>query len=299
MLKQRSNQERICEGEARTIVPNATFRPLLCSLALLALTSACLKADAFAYAMINSAQAQTFGTLDLNSGVFAAINSNEDALQVAGNVTALTLASLGGNLYALGAGGGNTLYQVNPTTGNLTVIASVSPTSFIGLGSTTSGLFEGGNPNTLYSLNPSTAATTAISGNSFVPGFSVPYAFSENGSVLLVSDNTTLFGVNLATGALTTIGNFGTGIAMDAMLFEGGVLYGAAGGVSIDTINTTTAVPTVLELGLSGPDTANAAIGGLAPDVQITSSTPEPSSVMLIGLGIAFIGCVRHRRSTR
>jgi hypothetical protein len=246
--------------------------------------------------MLNSAQGQTFGTLDLNTGVFAAINANEDGMQVAGNVTALNLALLNGNLYALGAAGGDTLYQVNPTTGNLTIVASVSPANGIGLGSTSSGLYMQGAPNDLYSINPLTGATAPISGSSFVPGFASPYSFSEDGSTLYVSANATLYSVNLgASGALTTVGNFGPSISMYSMLFEGGVLYGAANGVAIDTINTTTGAATTLAAGLSGLGTANAAIAGLAPDVPVTSSTPEPSSLLLMGLGLAGFVCLRRK----
>ena len=291
MLHQKRNQGRIC-------VPNAAFRPLFCSIAFLALTSGCLKANALAYAMMNSAQGQTFGTLDLDTGAFSAINGNEDAMQ-GGVAAALSLASFGGNLYALGGSNNSTLFQVNTTTGNLTAISSAVPAnSSTGLGSTTSGVYVAVNSGSLDSLNPLTAATMAISGNSFLPAFSEPYALSENGSVLLLSDNTTLFSVNLTNGALTTIGNFGVGISMDAMLFEGGVLYGAAGRVSIDTINTTTGAATTLAAGLSGTGTANAAIAGLAPDVQVTSSTPEPSSLLLMGLGLAGFAFIR-RRSAR
>jgi len=60
---------------------------------------------------VDSSEYDSFGTLDLNTGVFTVINSSEP-----GN---LQLAMFDGSLYATQEPGA-TLYKVDPTTGDLT-----------------------------------------------------------------------------------------------------------------------------------------------------------------------------------
>lgn len=84
--------------------------------AFLVFDASSVKADAFAYATVQTSVADNFGTLDLNTGAFSAINTSEP--------NQLELASYGGSLYAIVLDG-TTLYQVNPATGALTTIGSL------------------------------------------------------------------------------------------------------------------------------------------------------------------------------
>ena len=256
---------------------NTRFRACLL-FAFLVLTAVGLKADAMAYAVLQTTGETTFGTLDLNSGVFTPINNSEP--------TFLTLASFGGSTYAVQETG-NTLYQVNPTTGNLTTIGTLSPNAGQ-LGSTSGALYTELENNTLDSVNPSNAATTLI-GSNFEPGFENWYALSNNGSALYLSVESTLYTV-AGNGAITAVGtNYGTPVAgdgvaeMGALLFEGGVLYGGQeNGGFIDIINPTTGVasdPVALQGAFGGEF-----IYGLVADVPSSTNAPvpEPASMVLL-----------------
>ena len=155
--------------------------------------------------------------------------------------------------------------------------------------------------NSLDSVDPSSAATTLI-GSNFEPSSDNWYALSDNGSGLYLSAESTLYTV-AGNGAITAVGtNYGTPVAgqgtavMGALLFEGGVLYGAQEEGYIDSIDTTTGVATNLST-LQGAF-AGEGIYGLAPDLA-SASAPEPGSLLLIGLGFAAVGCLRRCRSAR
>lgn len=258
----------------------------LFSFSFLILTSVGLKADSLAYATVQTTGADTFGTLDLNTGVFTAINASEPSQ--------LQLAAFGGNLYALQETG-NALYQVNPTTGNLTSLGALSIPLVIG--STSSGLYDVDEALNLNSLNPSNGAATLI-GSTGTPGFENWYALSNSGSVLYMGVESTLYKVNATTGLATAVGNYGVAVAgepeaeMGALLFENGVLYGAQEGPWIDTIDPTTGLATNIST-LQGP-LAGGFIYGLAPDVQ-SSPVPEPATMVVIAIGLAAL-CARNRR---
>ncbi len=200
-------------------LPDAGYRAgfLFASLALVGIP---LKADNFAFAVLQNSEATTFGTLDLDTGVFAAINNSEPS--------GLTLAPFGGSLYAMATGSG--LYQVNTTTGDLT-LPGLLTLPFV-LGSTSSGLFDVDQDLNLNSLNFSNGAATSV-GATGTPGFSNWYALSNNdsGSALYVGDQNNFYTVNTTTGAATLVGSFSTPVVgqppalMGALMVENGILY--------------------------------------------------------------------------
>ena len=117
-------------------------------LVFLALAGLPLKADTFAFATLQDSQATTFGTLDLNTGVFSAINNSEPS--------GLTLAAFGGSVYAIGTGTG--LYQVNTANGDLTLLGPLTLPDV--LSSTSSGLYGVDQDLNLSSLNSTNADAT-------------------------------------------------------------------------------------------------------------------------------------------
>jgi hypothetical protein len=263
------------------------------ALTLCALVVPGLKADVIAYATLQNSITDTFGTLDLNTGVFTPINTLEPSQ--------LQLASFDGSLYAIETRG-NSLYQVDPTTGDLTTIGSLGSYNAGQIGATSSELYAELLNNTLDSVNPATAGTTPITSD-FEPTSGNWYALSNNGSSLYLSVESTLYSV-AANGSITAVGtNYGTPVAgqgtalIGALLFDGGVLYGGQEEGYIDTINTTTGVATNLST-LQGVY-AGEAIYGLAPDTVTVAATPEPGSLPLLVLALAAIACWRCRRLAR
>jgi hypothetical protein len=111
-------------------------------------------ADTSAYM---STGADTFGKIDLNTGVYANIG---DTSHLGTPILLSGLGAYGGGIYG-GGEGLLGLYKVDPGTGALTLIGNSSE-AYEDTGSTTTGLYEWGKDSNLYSVNPSSGGTTLI-----------------------------------------------------------------------------------------------------------------------------------------
>jgi|HubBroStandDraft_6_1064221.scaffolds.fasta_scaffold253581_2 hypothetical protein len=235
-----------------------------------------------------------FGTLDLNTGVFTPINTSEPTL--AGMATLNNNTEYGADFE--GTPNSN-LYSINPATGNLSTIGS-APLQYYDFGGTLSGLYAVNEAPfmsdfTLYSINSATGAATPIgtSGSTGVPSTGES-SFSSNSNTLYMANNNTFYTVNTTTGVATPVGTFNDNAQFDALIAEGGVLYGYDGSNNtIDTINPSTGAVT-LGPTLSGVAAADVSIFGMAAIPPI-STVPEPRSYSVL-LGAALVGALLLRR---
>lgn len=235
-----------------------------------------------------------YGTLDLTTGVFTPVNTTEPTL--AGLATLNNNTQYGVDFDSTPT---SNLYSINTTTGNLTTIGS-SPVEYYDFGGTLSGLYAFNdvpflNDFTLYSVNATTGAATPIgsTGSTGVPSTGES-ALSSNSNTLYLANNTTLYTVNTTTGVASAIGTFTNDAQFDALIVEGGVLYGYDGvNNSIDTINTSTAAVT-LGPTLTGVAASDVDIFGMAAIPPI-SSVPEPRSYGVL-LGAALLGALLLKR---
>jgi hypothetical protein len=241
-------------------------------LALMAASAVTVLADISAYEEVGNT---SFGTLDLNTGVYTQIG-----------VSGLLLSGLGevnGVVYG-GAEESNVLYSVNTSTGALTAIGTNNVMLYGDTGSTLTGLYAIGRDSFLYSINVSTGAATQI-GYLGTPIGGV-IGMSSNSSTLYYTSDDNLYTVNTTTGAATLVGS--TGSLIGAMVTVNGTLYaGVESPLLVDTLNPATAVLT------TGPAETGAPsdFWGLVPE----SVTPEPGYSTLVGLGIAILVLLRRR----
>jgi hypothetical protein len=246
------------------------------------------RADAVAYMDTRTDQ---FGTIDLNTGVFTQIGKMGQQLS--------GLGVSGGNLFGGVTGTGN-LYQVNPSSGALTLVGA-GPINYLDTGSTSGGLYALGGPGTvgsalsLYSINATTGAAALIgaTGLSFSTTVVDTVGLSTGSGSLYLTfgpsfSTATLYSVNVTTGTATSIGNTGAD-ALGAEVFEGGALYGGSNtnGVSpvdsVYTLNTTTGAGTFIASESGGATQ----FYGLAP--ASPAAVPEPGSLLLLLTGLAAI----------
>lgn len=262
--------------------PEAQFRAGCCSIAVLILSAASLKAD-IAYA---GSSTGAFGTMDLGTGVFTSMGDSGQTL--AG------LAVADGSIFASSYHTANgTLFQVNPANGALTTIGSAAGVDYDDFGSTTSGLYAVSFSATqdLYSINPVTGAATLIGPTGL--GYGAWRGLSTNSAALYFADGTDLYTLNTNTGAGTLVGAFGSSAEMGVLLTENGTLYGGdETNYRVDTINPVTGAATI------GPSPSDfpGDFYGLAPfPVPMTAVTPEPQLVGLVGGGFLVLALLRRR----
>ena len=219
------------------------------------------------------------GTLDTATGAFSQIGNLGS--QLAG-------LAVSGSTYYGGLNFGTSLYRVDVSNANLTLIGS-GASKYTAIGSTLSGLYGLDDNLNLFSVNPSTGATTLLGSTGL--SISTPtYGLSTNTSTLYMTYSNNLYTLNTLTGAPTLVGALGTTNRIGAMVFTGGTLFGGDNQNSkIDTINTSTGAATL------GPNETPATVFyGLAP--QLASSTPEPGTLSLLAAGIATLSIARRRR---
>ena len=268
---------------------NVKFRLTLCSAALLTLSVGNLEAGVLAYTLVSDG---VLGTTDLNTGAFSLIANN--------NLFYAGLGVANGTLYGV-SNAGSVLWSINPANGSASAVGFDPTADYRYFGSTTSGLYAiGYEPGTgwgvLLSINPSNGAATLIgpTGLGNVTGYG---NLSTNSSTLYFAEGGMLYTIDTTTGAATQVGYMG-GAQIQGMISEGGVLYGAeySPDFQLDTLNTT-----------NGSATAGASLSaivkygtvvGLAPDPLTPpppSSVPEPSTMVLLGVGGAVLFALRKR----
>jgi hypothetical protein len=242
---------------------------------VLAMGGATLQANSLAYELTGNAG---FGTVDLNTGIYTSIGSQSQ--QLAG------LGVAGGLLYGA-LYGGNTLYQVDTSTGAITSVGNAL-LNYQDFGSTLSGLYAIGADRHLYSINASTGAPTDI-GDTGLALAGITIGLSTNSSTLYYTNGTNLYTLNTSTGAATLVGS--TGARIGAMVFEGGSLWaGVESPLSFDTLNTTNGNATFVS-----SDSNGSIIYGLAP-VASTAGTPEPGTWTLLATAMGALALLRRRR---
>jgi hypothetical protein len=228
-----------------------TFGPVLLALATTILgAGAATTAHADNYAYMGTGSAQ-FGVIDLTTGVFTQCGTSSVLLSGIG-------VGPDHNLYG-GTFRGTGFYSINRTNGALTAIGA-SNIEFFDFGSTTIGLYAVDVNGDLYSIDYQTGHATLI-GPTHVPVACCGYwGMSTNSGSLYFSRESTLYRLNLKTGAAKQIGPASSGI-YGAEVMEHGVLFaGSESPSSIYTLDVKTGASTFVS-NLSGAGS----FWGLAP----------------------------------
>ena len=245
------------------------------------------RADDYAYF---TAAGGLFGTLDLTTG------------KTVGSTFYLGYAPTSG----IGVANG-TLYNLEMVGSISSLVHSIDPVA-----QTTSALYYtlfgkqyppiGSANNVLYTISATPLSSnlkirydlTSIATSDTIGGpimiIDDPHAYvwglSNSSSALYFSLADTLYTVD-TSGALVGSVSMAPGLGIGSMVFENGTLYGAGSGGNIYTINTATGATNLLSN--SGFD-----IIGLAP-APGPSSTPEPATMLLLGLGLMGVLGIRRK----
>lgn len=225
-----------------------------------------------------------------------------------GNVQPFGLASADGQLYTFDSVAGNVL-RIDPATGSTLASTSVGLPAVLGQGGFA--LQAGGVGFLTSSLDPTTldpinalyrfdlgAGTSSLVANTPAPLEAL--AFDPSGTLFGLGklDGNLYRFTDLATGALTLVGNVGVdvGSPVGALTFDAGGTLFATLDDKLYTLDPTTAAAT--PVGSSDPNdmVGFSSISGLA-FAPAAAVVPEPSSVLLLGLGAGALGIVLRGRS--
>ncbi len=214
-----------------------------------------------------------WGEVDLSSGLFNSLGTSGAVLN--------GMVEMPDGQY-LGYDVNNNLDSIDPADGALTLIGSGGVT-LDAIAVMSNGALFGVSRNTadLYSIDPATGATTLIGATGLGTGGGDD-SFTSDGTNLyftyeMGSDPAGLYLVNAATGNASLIGMSG-GPELEGSGFIGGAVYGFGSDNNIYTVTTAT-----------GAATLSAALSSSLPGVNAAApvDTPEPSTVGLMGLGLA------------
>ncbi len=235
-----------------------------------------------------------FGTLDSTTGIFSPI-----ALGQTPSLDGMGFTS-GGAMYATDTANG--VYQVDPETGGLTTLSSSIAYSATGSTVGPDGLIyavDGSTSAVFYSINPISLVVKVISaGLGFSSGSDGLAVFASGpctGGICFYTDTyggaggDTLEAVDPVTGGVSAIGGFGAGINIYAGADANGTVYGVGPDSNLYTLNTTTGVATA----------AVTITGDNPPWFALAFETPEPSTEMLVGLGLGLAGLASAVRRWR
>ncbi len=238
--------------------------------------------------------------LDITTGTVTVIMNNGSTYDgLAFNANATVLYGL------IGAGSSGDLTElvtIDPSTGtnNLVGPNGVSLTTLASLAN--GQLFGVGYDDNLYQISATTGAATLI-GPTGLPPLSGVNGFdnslASNGTTLYYTldtngGNSSLYTLNLTTGAATLIGPTGTngivGSAFAGPTFDTGQLYGFRTNGDTDVINLSTGAAT--KLNSNGLTDIYGGVG-----IVTSASVPEPSSgVMAVVAVVSGLGLALHRR---
>ncbi|HEV1285361.1 MAG TPA: hypothetical protein VNU44_08625 [Bryobacteraceae bacterium] len=240
---------------------------LSCTVLIAATASA-----ATVYAVFDDAGTNTYGTLDMGTGVFSPIATQTPNLYGMGFAP-------NGNLYGTDSATNAGVYQVDPLTGNLTNLGT-STNSVIGSTVGSDGLIYAVSQDSngiFYTINPTTVATNVINTFGFQSdGLSV-FADGIFYTDLMGPTDDTLEAVDPITGVATAVGT-GLGVQIFAGVDVNGTIYGGDGAGNLYTINLSSGVATLVAA-------VTGATGGL--DALAFQPVPEPPTASLAG--IAFV----------
>jgi hypothetical protein len=237
-----------------------------------------------------------FGTIDSTTGAF----TQTGTLPIA---NASGIGAFQNELFVQSMGG--ELLTVDPATGAATVIgnADLSSTSVIFAGGG-NGLFEFDSQSNLYSINPATGAATLI-GATGLPANNSGWdtSMSDDGTNLFVTAGgggaiDELYEVNATTGLATDLGSTGvSGIAgsaivgdyLDLFQYNAGTDYIYSAPLGSDDFTRGPALSVQIVDG-------GVVLGSATGDFSSEAGTPEPSGLLLVGLGLIFFGRLRRSR---